>query len=310
MAIAAISLASLLPVISVLTRQLGVRGVPGSVVFVQQLTLWVAFLGAALAAAGDRLLGMSANTFLPARWAGPARVFGCGLTAAIAASLCWASCQFVALERTGGKLLAFGIPNWAPALVMPVGLLLVTIRAILGAGPRPRERLAAALFLLAPLAFAAGIIPSSAAVLWTGIAVVIGGAMLGLPIFATLGGIALLLLWRVGQPAVDVPDNAYSLMVSEVLPSLPLYTLAGYILVEGGASTRLLRVYTALFGWLPGGLAITTAVGCAIFTWAGSGEDAGRRGKPGASRSKFFARGRRHADACDDAYAGPLHAAT
>jgi tripartite ATP-independent transporter DctM subunit len=32
-----------------------------------------------------------------------------------------------------------------------------------------------------------------------------------------------------------------------------------------------LRVYNALFGWLPGGLAITTAVGCAIFTWAGSG---------------------------------------
>jgi len=60
-------------------------------------------------------------------------------------------------------------------------------------------------------------------------------------------------------------------MVSEVLPSLPLYTLAGYLLVEGGASTRLLRVYNAFFGWMPGGLAITTAVGCAIFTWAGSG---------------------------------------
>ena len=70
---------------------------------------------------------------------------------------------------------------------------------------------------------------------------------------------------------MDVPDNAYSLMVSEVLPSLPLYTLAGYLLVEGGASTRLLRVYNALFGWLPGGLAITTAVAFAIFTFAGSG---------------------------------------
>jgi len=52
---------------------------------------------------------------------------------------------------------------------------------------------------------------------------------------------------------------------------VPLYTLAGYLLVEGGASTRLLRVYNAFFGWMPGGLAITTAVGCAIFTWAGSG---------------------------------------
>ena len=42
----AISLASLLPFIAMVTRLAGVRGIPGSVVFVQQLTLWIAFLGA------------------------------------------------------------------------------------------------------------------------------------------------------------------------------------------------------------------------------------------------------------------------
>src|SRR5450755_1257268 len=94
-AILAISLSSLLPLIAMAARLAGVRGVPGSVVFVQQLTLWIAFLGAALAASGDRLLGMSANTFVPPKWAAPVRVFACGLTAAIAATLCWASFQFV-----------------------------------------------------------------------------------------------------------------------------------------------------------------------------------------------------------------------
>jgi tripartite ATP-independent transporter DctM subunit len=271
LAIGAISVMSLLPVVEMVARALGLTGIPGSVVFVQQLTLWVAFLGAALAASGDRLLSLSANTFLPEKWAGPMRVFGCGLTTAIAASLCYASCQFVVSERTGGKMLALGVPSWAPALVMPVGFLLVTIRAIRGAGPSTAHRLYAALFLLAPLALAFAPQPQGSLVLWIGIPVIVAGAVLGLPIFATLGGIALLLLWSVGQPAATVPDNAYSLMSSEVLPSLPLYTLAGYLLVEGGASVRLLRVYTALFGWLPGGLAITTAVGCAIFTWAGSG---------------------------------------
>jgi tripartite ATP-independent transporter DctM subunit len=214
---------------------------------------------------------MSANTFLPEKWAGPVRVFACGLTAAIAAALCWASYQFVVLERSGGKELALGIKTWVPATVMPFGLLLVTIRAIRGAGPRAQQRLAAAAFLLVPLILGLAGKPEGNAVLWIGIPVVLAGAVLGLPIFATLGGVALLLLWGSGQPATDVPDNAYSLMVSEVLPSLPLYTLAGYLLVEGGASTRLLRVYNAFFGWMPGGLAITTAVGCAIFTWAGSG---------------------------------------
>jgi tripartite ATP-independent transporter DctM subunit len=262
---------SLLPVVEMVARLLGLSGIPGSVVFVQQLTLWVAFLGAALAATGDRLLSLSANTFLPEKWSGAARAFACGLTAAIAASLCWASWQFVVSERTGGKMLAMGVPSWAPAVVMPVGLLLVTVRAIRGAGPRNSHRLAAALFLLIPLAFAWAPQPQGTLVVWMGIPVILAGAVLGAPIFATLGGIALLLLWSVGQPAATVPDNAYSLMISEVLPSLPLFTLAGYLLVEGGASVRLLRVYTALFGWLPGGLAITTAVGCAIFTWAGSG---------------------------------------
>ena len=253
------------------TRLAGVRGIPGSVVFVQQLTLWIAFLGASLAASGDRLLGMSANSFVPPKWAAPVRVFGCGLTAAIGACLCWASYQFVVSERSSGTTLALGAPTWVLALVMPLGFLLITLRAIRGAGAGFLPRLAAALFLLAPLILSLAPRPEGPAVLWIGIIVILAGAMLGLPIFATLGGVALLLLWNIGQPAVDVPDNAYSLMVSEVLPSLPLYTLAGYLLVEGGASTRLLRVYTALFGWLPGGLAITTAIAFAIFTFAGSG---------------------------------------
>jgi C4-dicarboxylate transporter, DctM subunit len=271
LAIGAISIMSLLPVVEMVARLLGLTGIPGSVVFVQQLALWVAFLGAALAATGDRLLSLSGNAFLPEKWIGPARVFACGLTASIAASLCWASCQFVVSEWAGGKMLALGVPSWAPAVVMPVGFLLVAVRAIRGAGPRTSHRLAAALFLLVPLTLAWAPRPEGTLVAWIGIPVILAGAVLGAPIFATLGGVALLLLWSVGQPAATVPDNAYSLMVSEVLPSLPLFTLAGYLLVEGGASVRLLRVYTALFGWLPGGLAITTAVGCAIFTWAGSG---------------------------------------
>src|ERR1017187_1143394 len=154
LAIGAISVMSLLPVVEMVARLLGSSGIPGSVVFVQQLTLWVAFLGAALAASGDRLLSLSANTFLPRQWTVPVRVFGCGLTAAIAASLCWASFQFVVSERIGGKMLALGVPSWVPAVVMPVGFLLVAIRAIRGAGPGISHRLYAVLFLLVPLALA------------------------------------------------------------------------------------------------------------------------------------------------------------
>ena len=42
-------------------------------------------------------------------------------------------------------------------------------------------------------------------------------------------------------------------------------------MVQGGATKRLLRVFTALFSWMPGGLAIATVAICTVFTFAGSG---------------------------------------
>jgi len=270
-AVAAMSLMALLPVAELVARYTGLSGVPGSTVFVQHLTLWVAFLGAALAASSNRLLSISANTFLPEKWAVPVKVLGSGLTAAIAAALCWASYQFVLSQEEGGAILALGIAKWVVQLVMPAGFLLIAIRAVLGAGPRAAQKIAAALFLLIPLALYFAPPSQGPTLLWIGIPAILASAVLGLPIFATLGGIALLLFWNAGLPVASVPVETYRLVASPVLPSLPLFTLAGYLLVEGGAAARLLRVYTSLFGWLPGGLAITTAVGCAIFTWAGSG---------------------------------------
>jgi C4-dicarboxylate transporter DctM subunit len=269
LSIAAISLMAVLPVAELIARRTGMNGVPGSSVFVQHLTLWVAFLGAALAANSDRLIALSANTFLPEKWAAPVRVFASGLAAAIAAGLCYASYEFVISQREGGAILALGIAKWVAQIVMPAGFLLIALRAIRGSGPRLVHRAVASLFLLIPLLlyYTSG----SPMVMWIAIPVIVLAALLGLPIFATLGGIALMLFWNAGLPVASVPVETYRLVASPVLPSLPFFTLAGYLLVEGGASARLLRVYTALFGWLPGGLAITTAVGCAIFTWAGSG---------------------------------------
>jgi tripartite ATP-independent transporter DctM subunit len=270
-AVAAMSLMALLPVSELVARYAGLNGVPGSTVFVQHLTLWVAFLGAALAAGSDRLLAISANTFLPEKWAAPVRVVTCGITAAIAAGLGWASYQFVVSQREGGAIVALGIAKWVIVLVMPYGFLMIGLRSLWRAGPRLLPKLLAALFVIIPLAMLYAPQPTGPTLLWIGIPAILIAAVLGLPIFATLGGVALLLFWNGGLPVASIPVETYRLVASPVLPSLPLFTLAGYLLVEGGASVRLLRVYTALFGWLPGGLAITTAVGCAIFTWAGSG---------------------------------------
>jgi tripartite ATP-independent transporter DctM subunit len=271
LAVAALALMSVLPITEVIARQWQVAGVPGSTVFVQHLTLWIAFIGASLAAGSDRLLALSANTFLPEKWAPRVRVFVSAVGAAISIALAWASLQFVLAEREGQGILAAGIPRWVAQVAMPAGFLMVAARIAWTASPAWRWRVAAAAGVLAPLALALAPQPEGSALLLTGIGVILVAALLGLPIFATLGGIALLLFWNGGVPVASVPVETYRLVASPVLPSIPLFTFAGYLLVEGGASQRLLRVYTAWFSWMPGGLAITTTVACAIFTWAGSG---------------------------------------
>ena len=60
----ALTVMSILPVSEMFARQFRLPGIPGSTVFVQHLTLWIAFLGAVLASGSDRLLALTANTFL------------------------------------------------------------------------------------------------------------------------------------------------------------------------------------------------------------------------------------------------------
>src|SRR5208337_2007594 len=50
------------------------------------------------------------------------------------------------------------------------------------------------------------------------------------------------------------------------LPTMPLFTLGGYFLAEGGTAKRLMCVFQALFGSFRGGPAIVTALVCAFFT--------------------------------------------
>jgi tripartite ATP-independent transporter DctM subunit len=45
-----------------------------------------------------------------------------------------------------------------------------------------------------------------------------------------------------------------------------LFTLAGLVLAAGRSSERLLRVFRACFGWMPGGTAVVCAVLCSFFT--------------------------------------------
>ena len=111
---------SLLPLIEIAGRTMVGQGIPGSIPLVEHLTLWIAFLGAALAARSDRLLALSTASFLPERWGRPVRILTGGLGAGIAAWLLWASLDLIGAERGAGALVIRGIPVWVAMCIMPV----------------------------------------------------------------------------------------------------------------------------------------------------------------------------------------------
>ncbi len=268
--VVALMLMVLLPVIEMATRILHLPGIPASPALVQQLTLWVGLLGAALAARSGRLLALSSSTFLPESIRPYVSVFTGFMLAAVSGCLAWASYLFVESERQASSTLLPGLFKWWFIVIMPLGFGAIAARAVWGAGRWP-ARAIAALGLLVPVAMGYWIPAGQPTVFWTSVAVMVAAALLGLPIFAVFGGVALLLFWNASTPVALVPVEMYRLVASPLLPSIPLFTLAGYFMVQGGATKRLLKVFTSLFSWMPGGLALVTVLICAMFTWAGSG---------------------------------------
>jgi C4-dicarboxylate transporter DctM subunit len=88
----------------------------------------------------------------------------------------------------------------------------------------------------------------------------------GAPIYVGMSGLAMLLFFAEATPIASVPTQTMDLVLSPTLPAIPLLTAAGYVLAEGGSAKRLVRAYRAIFGWVPGGLAVMTCLICAVFT--------------------------------------------
>ncbi|OVE82505.1 C4-dicarboxylate ABC transporter, partial [bacterium K02(2017)] len=91
-------------------------------------------------------------------------------------------------------------------------------------------------------------------------------ALLGVPLFAIFGGLALYSYHDLGLPPIAIISEYYKLASQPVLLTIPLFTLSGYLLAESKAPDRMVNVARSWIGWMPGGLAITTIVACAFFT--------------------------------------------
>src|SRR5438552_1493611 len=134
----------LLPLSEIVVRKAFGRGIPGSGPIVQHLTLWVGFLGAAIAARDGKLLALATGTFIPpGRWRRAADILAAAFDACAATLLGWGGYRMAAAEREVGTNIGAGIPTWIAQVVLPIAFVLIAVRLVWRAGgvtqsPDPR----------------------------------------------------------------------------------------------------------------------------------------------------------------------------
>ena len=257
----------LLPLLEILLRRFFGSGISNVSALVQHLALLVGLFGGALAARDQRLLALSPlSGILKGRWKRAASILSQGCAAGISLWLALASLQFITGEKRLAQELAYGIPKWWIQLALPVGFTLIAVRQLWFSDSSLPGRLATVAVTLGLASFGgwSGLQPET--LITPALVLLAAATLLGAPVFATLGGAALILFWGHGDQVAIVANKHYSLSTNSTLPSIPLFTLAGYFLAEGGASKRLIRVFSSLFGSLKGGPALVTTLVCAFFT--------------------------------------------
>jgi C4-dicarboxylate transporter DctM subunit len=91
-------------------------------------------------------------------------------------------------------------------------------------------------------------------------------AFAGAPLFSVIAAVGLLAFHAAGIDTAALIAELYRLVDFPALIAIPLFTFAGYLLAESQGPRRLVALAQALFGWMPGGLAVVAIVSTAVFT--------------------------------------------
>ena len=257
-----------IPTFETIARFVNFRGIPASPVLVQHLTLWIGFLGAILAARQNKLLALTTTPLFSideqfhfGRWIAKVISFIVVLT------LMWGSWELLKVEFTFSVDIAPNIPRWFTQAVMPFSFGLIAIQILINSTENNLYRssilMMAVLWIIIGLT---GAFQNEYWLIWIGLGILSVSVLYGAPIFVGLGGAAVLFFWGDFTPISAIPAEMYRIVVSPTLPTIPLFTLAGYILAESGASRRMIDVFSNTFGWIKGGTPVVVVLLCGFFT--------------------------------------------
>ena len=259
---------TILPVIETSARFFNTNGIPASQVLVQHFTLWIGFLGAVLATRQNKLLALTREPLFDeaekphiGKWVAKVTTF------LVLVALTWGSWELLKVEMKYPIDIAPNIPRWLAQIIMPIGFGLMAVQVYIKSYKKNIHRVSliivGVLFSLSSITDAIfDVLP----IVPIGCFIILFALLNGAPIFVGLGGAAVLFFWADFTPISAIPAETYRIVVSPTLPTIPLFTLAGYLLAESKASERLVKVFRELFGWIPGGTPIIIVILCGFFT--------------------------------------------
>ncbi|MCL2276998.1 MAG: TRAP transporter large permease subunit [Treponema sp.] len=284
-----LSFMALVPFIEIILRQFSMT-IPGSDTILTHLLLITAIFAAMLTEKTGEHISITAVQFIKSEKIKKTLVIICTLISVfLLVILVWNCVAYIKFGMMGRQI-GF-LTDQIIAVVLPLGFMAIAVRLTLKLKTLRDKILALAAILLG----CAAALPAVAKIIWGIIpqdtpepffswinflydSVMIYGlnipliillilaGLAGMPVFAVLGGIAIIMFQAAGQEPDYIAQHIYSALTNNDIIAIPLFTLTGFFLSESKAGERLVRTFKNYFGWMPGGIIIATVIICAFFT--------------------------------------------
>ena len=262
-----------LPFSDLLIRELikpllsGITKIPASQTLVSHLTLLMGFSGAIIASRENDLLSLSNKSLFDNKTKGSSYNIARWISIFTVLLLAIGSLDLVLIEKAYPQYIAPNLPRWIFQAAMPLGYFIIFIHL----ATKMKENIFSYSGIFSSLIIILFLVSQDALrenifILILGILIFIYSVINGAPIFTVLAGLGILFFWFDYVPISAVIAEAYRIVVSPHLATIPLFTLAGYFLAESKASDRLVNVFKSIFGWLPGGSPVIVLLICGFFT--------------------------------------------
>jgi len=283
----ALSLLALIPIIELVLHQFKLT-ISGSVSILVHIFLVTGFFAAMITVRSGEHISITAIQYIKKDSIKKIIVFICVLISIFLLGIfVWDSICYIKYAMMGKKI-GF-INEQIYGIVMPLGFTVIAVRFILKLKTTREKIIASAVFLLGFIVA----LPAIAKIIWgldekntpepffswinylydsarvisiPVIIILIIAGFAGMPIFAAIGGIALIMLQAAGREPETAVAQIFDALTDADLIAIPLFTLTGFFLSESKAGERLVSTFKIFFGGLPGGIIIATVIICAFFT--------------------------------------------